>query len=171
VRVGGSRSSTTVTVRNDNSVPLNISAINIAGRGFTASQNCLGELAGGGGSCRISVGVSPAAAKIGKGTPVSGMHEIADDAAGSPHKVKLSAIAVAADDPAPAPTPTPAPAGADPLAAQILVTNSACNTVTSYATSAAGNAAPILAQAGLCNPTGIAVDSKGNIYVTNTGNS
>ncbi len=171
VRIGGSRSSTTVTVRNDNPVPLNISAISVAGRGFTASQNCLGELAGGGGSCRISVGVSPAAAKRRKGTPVSGMLEIADDAAGSPHKVKLSAIVVAADDPAPAPTPTPAPAPADPLAAQILVTNSACNTVTSYAIGAAGNAAPIVAQAGLCNPTAIAVGSTGSIYVTNVGNS
>ncbi len=171
VRIGASTSSTTVTLRNDNPVPLNISAINIAGRGFTASQNCVGELAGGGGSCRISVGVSPAAARR-KGTPVSGMLEIADDAAGSPHKVKLSAIVVVADDPAPVPTATPTPAAvpADPLAAQILVTNSACDTVTSYAIGAAGNAAPIVAQAGLCNPTGIAVDSKANIYITNTGN-
>ncbi len=134
----------------------------------STSQNCVGELAGGGGSCRISVGVSPVAARTGKGTPISGMLEIADDAAGSPHKVRLSAIVVAAGDPAPAPTPTPAPA--DPLAAQILVANSTCNTVTSYAIGAAGNAAPIVAQTGLCNPTGIALDSNGNIYVTNTGN-
>ncbi|MFI5351554.1 MAG: choice-of-anchor D domain-containing protein [Candidatus Binatales bacterium] len=173
VRVGAGKS-TTVTLRNDNPVPLIISAISIAGGGFTASQNCVGELPGGGGACPILVGVSPAAARR-NGTPVRGMLEIGDDAAGSPHKVKLSAIVVAADDPAPVPTATPTststPAPADPLAAQILVTNSACDTVTSYAIGAAGNAAPIVAQSGLCNPTGVAVDSSGNIYVTNIGNA
>jgi len=173
VRVGVSKS-TTVTLRNDNPVPLIISAIRIAGGGFTASQNCVGELAGGGGSCPILVGVSPAAARR-NGTRVNGMLEIGDDAAGSQHKVKLSAIVVAADDPAPVPTATPTststPAPADPLAAQILVANSACDTVTSYAIGAAGNAAPIVAQSGLCNPTGVAVDSNGNIYVTNIGNA
>ncbi len=37
VRAGASRSSTIVTLRNENPVPLNISAIDVAGSGFTAS--------------------------------------------------------------------------------------------------------------------------------------
>ncbi len=205
VPVGTSSASIPVTVTNDNPVPLNINAIALSSGDFSATRNCVGELPGGG-SCEISVTFAPTAARRHQATPIGAMLEIADDAAGSRHMVRLSAIAFEAADPpeptplpvaiptpapaasatpAPAAIPTPAPAAVptpDPLAApaptpdpplataQIYLANSACDVV-DYSPGANGNIAPIAPQTALCNPSGIAVDSKGNIYVTNKGSN
>jgi sugar lactone lactonase YvrE len=64
------------------------------------------------------------------------------------------------------PTPTPTPV------AHIFVANQGDNTVTAYTAGASGNQAPVGTivgnKTGLAAPTGIALDSAGNIYVANT---
>src|SRR5208282_5247317 len=66
----------------------------------------------------------------------------------------------------PTPTPTPTPAG--PL---LCVTDGYTNALTAYPAASAGNAAPIATITGLSSPQGVALDSSGNIYVTDAGDN
>ncbi len=167
VRVGATSAPISVTVTNKNSVALKISRV-VTISGFVVAGNCVGELAGHG-SCQINVAFSPTSANKTAGTPISAMLEIEDDAAGSPHRVKLSGVAYGVEPQAPTPTATPTPDPPPLAASEIYAANSACGSVTGYSTSSDGNVTPIISESPLCSPAGVAVDSKGNVYVTNHG--
>jgi hypothetical protein len=114
----GTSSTMQETLTNANSVALAISGITTKGSGFT-SQNCVGTLAASGGTCTVSVTFTPTSGKTAKGTPVSGSLVLTDDAAGSPQKVKLSAVefgpaASGTATPTQTATPTPTPAAGHP---------------------------------------------------------
>jgi len=96
-----------VPLTNANSVALAISTIVAKGTGFTQTNNCGATLPGDDSMCTVSVTFAPTSGKA-KGTSVSGSLVLTDDAAGSPQKVKLSAVEVpAASGTPPPPTPTP----------------------------------------------------------------
>ena len=105
-----------VTLTNKNTVALFITSI--TAEGF-AADGCLGILAPGI-SCPVSVEFSPPPAKSSKTSRLTGVLEIADDAAASPQKVQVSGVAfgtaptptptpTATSSPTPTPTPTPTP--------------------------------------------------------------
>jgi len=167
VRVGTTSAPIPVTVTNKNSVALKISRVAAIG-GFIVVGNCVGELAGYG-SCQITVAFSPMSAKKTAGTPISAMLEIEDDAAGSPHRVRFSGVAYGVEPQAPTPTATATPDPPALAASEIYAANSACGSVTGYATSSDGNVTPIISESPLCHPAGVAVDSEENVYVTNNG--
>jgi uncharacterized protein YjiK len=164
VRPGASSRPQAVSITNPNAAPLSITGISVDSGDFIATQTrtCLGELAPHA-SCRFYVTADPpsAMAKSGKDS-ISAKLEIQDAAAGSPHLVMLSALLSGSV------VPPPAPAAAT-LAHAILVTNTPCNNVTSYQIGTSGNAAPTFPQPLLCTPTGIALDTSRNIYVSNSG--
>ena len=125
------------SLTNANSVALAIDLIGTTGKGFSQTNTCGLTLPGNNGTCTVSVTFTPTSGKTAKGTPVSGSLVLTDDAAGSPEKVKLSAVEVPAPSgtpptPTPAaghPTPTPAPGGT-PFAIQaagIYVFNTSMN--------------------------------------------
>jgi DNA-binding beta-propeller fold protein YncE len=165
VRPGASSQPEPVSITNPNAAPLTITNISLKSADFVASQThtCMGPLAPHA-SCKFYVAASPqpTAAKSRKAS-IEAELDIQDAAAGNPHRVMLSARL---SGPPVLPPPPPPPAG---LAKAILVTNTPCNNVTSYAIAASGNVAPTFPQPLLCNPTGIAVDASKNIYVTNSG--
>ena len=97
VQRGTSSAPELVTLSNNNPVALDISSI-VVGAGFAASQNCLGILRAGG-TCQISVTFSPPAAKNSKPSKVTGALILSEDAAASPQKVQLSAVAVSTNGP------------------------------------------------------------------------
>jgi DNA-binding beta-propeller fold protein YncE len=164
VRPGASSQPEPVSITNPNAAPLTITKISLKSADFVASQThtCMGPLAPHA-SCKFYVAASPqpTAAKSHKAS-IEAELDIQDAAAGNPHRVMLSARL--SGPPVPPPPPPP-PAG---LAKAILVTNTPCNNVTSYAIAASGNIAPTFPQPLLCTPTGIAVDAN-NIYVSNSG--
>ena len=170
VKVGATSKSLPLTLSNIGGAPLKIGSISTASNQFKIANQCASELAGGGDTCQVMVAFAPTSDKRDKATHVHAILDITETS-GRVHKVLLSGTALGPDDPA---TPTPMPssqATPDPLVHAILVTNSACNTVTEYPIGAAGNAAPTFPQTGLCNPTGIAVDSNKNVYITNRGHN
>jgi len=91
---------------NKNPVPLFITGI--TAEGF-AADGCLGILAPGV-TCSVSVKFSPPPATTSKTTKLTGVLEIADDAAASPQKVQVSGVAFGtAPTATPTQTPTPTP--------------------------------------------------------------
>jgi sugar lactone lactonase YvrE len=168
VQVGATGKSLPLTLSNIGGAPLQIGSISTSSNQFKVANQCGSELAGSGDSCGVTVTFAPTSDKRNKATHVHGILDITETN-GRIHKVLLSGVAFGPDDP---PTPTPVPSSKptpDPLVHAILVTNSNCNTVTSYPIGAAGNAAPTFGQTGLCTPFGIAVDSTNNVYITNVG--
>lgn len=163
VRPGALSAPQPVSITNPNATPLTITRIALNSSDFVATQTCVGPLAPHA-SCRFFVTAKPpsAMAKSKKDT-IKAQLEIEDDAAGNPHRVALSAVLHGSPV---APPPPPPPAA---LTSAILVTNTPCNNVTSYAIGMSGDAVPTFPQPLLCNPTGIAVDTSKKIYVTNSG--
>jgi outer membrane biosynthesis protein TonB len=104
VQLGTSRT-LSVALSNKSTVAIDITKISVTGRGFTASQNCVGNLPIGS-TCQVSVTFSPTSAKKAKGTNVSGTLTVKDDASNNPQTVPLSAVAFG---PAGSLTPTPTP--------------------------------------------------------------
>ncbi len=112
VQVGTSVAKT-VTLTNKTKVAIEISHIATTGTIYSASQNCLGTLAGSGGSCEVSITFSPVKAKL-KGTTVTGTLTIKDTGTNSPQTVSLSGVAFVPEVRPPTPTPAPTPAPPPP---------------------------------------------------------
>ena len=168
IRVGSASKSLPVTLTNAGGAPLSIKGMSSSSDDFAIANGCASQLNGGGASCQARVTFVPKSDKRSRNTRIHGLLNITETS-GRVHKVLLSGIAYGnelASTPTPSATPTP-----DPLVHAILVTNSACNTVTEYAIGAAGNVAPVFPQTGLCNPIGIAVDPNNNVYVANIGDN
>ena len=79
----------------------------------------------------------------------------------------------ASSTPTPSGTPTPSPTATTTpaITSAIFVTSSACNWVTAYPLGASGNISPIVSSTNLCQPSGIALDSTGDVYVASQAQS
>src|SRR5208282_2370608 len=88
--------------------------------------------------------------------------------AGSAIVGSAALLAFASSDPTPGQKSVPAVSNP---AAAIFVVNGDCNTITTYPAGANGDVPPLAPGAGLCSPAGIAVDAKGNVYVTNSNST
>jgi hypothetical protein len=81
----------TVTLINAGSAPLQITAITSPTADFTETDDCIGTVSAGGGSCTINVTYTPSALGA-----VTDTFSLTDNAAGSPHTITVTGTGVAA---------------------------------------------------------------------------